>query len=66
MILIRDIVKQTLMSGYLSRTHEEQLRYLLQCTRYGLEDIQAFHQLQQGVLTGKVEQESRSVSRVAG
>ncbi|MBP0026809.1 hypothetical protein PN466_05150 [Roseofilum reptotaenium CS-1145] len=60
MILIRDLVKQTLMTGYLSRTTEEQLRYLLQCTHYGIEDVQAFYQLQRGVLTGSVTQESRS------
>jgi hypothetical protein len=59
MIVIRDIVEQTLLTGYLSRKNEEQLRYLLQCTRYGTEDIQAFHQLQRGVLTGSVIQESR-------
>ncbi|MDJ1181763.1 hypothetical protein [Roseofilum casamattae] len=63
MILIRDIVQQALTSGYLTQTREDQLRYLLQRTQYGLEDVQAFVRLQQATLSGKVLQESRGSER---
>ena len=65
MILIRDIVQQALTSGYLTQTREDQLRYLLQRTQYGLEDVQAFVRLQQAALSGKVLQESRGSERGA-
>jgi hypothetical protein len=62
MILIRQIVQQALTNGYLSVEAENQLRQLLQTTKYGLEDINAFMKLQQAVIAGMVRQKSRELS----
>ncbi|MEQ9236650.1 hypothetical protein [Coleofasciculus sp. E2-BRE-01] len=62
MILIRQIVQQALINGYLSVEAENQLRQLLQTTKYGLEDINAFMKLQQAVIAGMVRQKSRELS----
>lgn len=61
-ILIRQIVQQALTNGYLSVEAENQLRQLLQTTKYGLEDINAFMKLQQAVIAGMVRQKSRELS----
>lgn len=58
MILIREVVHQAISSGYLSVAAEERLRHLLK-TKYGLEDLDAFMNLQEAVIAGKVRQESR-------
>lgn len=62
MISIRELVKQTLTTGYLSLTAEEQLRSLLR-TKYAKEDLAAFIQLQQAAMNGWVKQESRELWR---
>ncbi|MEQ8756623.1 MAG: hypothetical protein RID09_24325 [Coleofasciculus sp. G1-WW12-02] len=62
MILIRQIVQQAITNGYLSVEAEDQLRQLLQTTKYGLEDINAFMKLQQAVIAGMVRQKSRELS----
>lgn len=59
---ICEIVQQTLNTGYLSIEAENQLRLLLQTTKYQLEDLKAFMQLQQSAMTGAVIQESRELS----
>lgn len=58
MILIRDIVEQTLISGYLSADAEAQLRHLL-ADKYDRKDFNAFMALQLAVAEGRVKQESR-------
>lgn len=58
MIRIRDIVQQTLATGYLSVEAENQLRQLL-ATRYDREDFKAFVILQEAAMNGRVKQESR-------
>lgn len=58
MVLIRDIVKKALKTGYLTTEAEEQLRQML-TTRYDLEDLNAFMTLQEAAMTGQVKQESR-------
>lgn len=58
MIRIRDIVEQTLATGYLSVEAENQLRQLL-ATRYDREDFKAFVILQEAAMNGRVKQESR-------
>lgn len=58
MVLIRDIVKKSLKTGYLTTEAEEQLRQLL-TTRYDLEDLNAFMTLQEAAMKGQVKQESR-------
>ena len=57
MISIREIVQQTLATGYLTIASQEQLRQLLQTTKYGQEDIKAFMQLQQAAMDGFIKQE---------
>ncbi|NEO32890.1 MAG: hypothetical protein F6K36_21190 [Symploca sp. SIO3C6] len=61
MMRICEIVQQTLKTGYLSIESENQLRLLLQTTKYQLEDLKAFMQLQQSAMTGAVIQESREL-----
>ncbi len=58
MTLIRDIVEQALRTGYLTVEAEEQLRQLL-ISRYELEDLNAFMNLQEAAMMGRVRQESR-------
>jgi hypothetical protein len=62
--LIRDVVENALMSGYLSLEAESQLRQLLQTTKYSVVDLRAFHQLQIAAMTGVVKQESRQSAMV--
>ncbi len=59
MMMIREVVTIALSSGYLTIEAEEKLRQLLQRTKYGVEDINAFMKLQQAAMTGLVKQESR-------
>jgi hypothetical protein len=65
MISIREIVQQTLATGYLTITAQEQLRQLLQTTQYGYEDIKAFMALQQAAMDGEVLQERRELTSAA-
>ncbi|GAA6617345.1 hypothetical protein NUACC26_031550 [Scytonema sp. NUACC26] len=58
MILIRDLVRQVMMTGFLSIATEEQLRQLLR-TKYDLEDLNAFMSLQEAAMAGLIRQESR-------
>ncbi|MGK7900182.1 MAG: hypothetical protein AB4352_01985 [Hormoscilla sp.] len=59
---ISEIVKNTLKAGYISRETEYQLQRLLD-GKYGLEDFQAFMELQWAVMDGKVKQESLELGR---
>jgi hypothetical protein len=61
MLLIRDVVQKALETGCLTLAAEEQLRQLLQTTRYGREDLSAFMTLQQAAMAGRVRQESREL-----
>jgi hypothetical protein len=45
-------------TGYLTVEAEEQLRKLLQTTKYGLEDFEAFITLQREVMEGRVQQQA--------
>ncbi len=58
MTRIRDVVQQTLTTGYLTLEAENQLRKLL-AVHYDLEDFNAFMRLQEAAVMGKVKQESR-------
>lgn len=58
LMLIRDIVQQALMGGYLTVEAENQLRQLLR-SKYDLDDLNAFLRLQQAAMSGDVKQESR-------
>lgn len=59
MILIREVVHQALATGYLTIEAENQLRWLLQKTKYGCEDLSAFMRLQEAAMAGVVKQQSR-------
>jgi hypothetical protein len=60
MRLIREIVQQSLTTGYLTLEAENQLRQLL-ATKYEWEDFRAFIRLQQEAMEGRVRQESREL-----
>jgi hypothetical protein len=60
MSLIREIVQQTLITGYLTVEAENQLRQLL-AKKYDWEDFKAFIRLQQEAMEGRVRQESREL-----
>lgn len=64
MISIRELVQSTLTTGYLSLEAENQLRTLLQQTKYGLDDLQAFTRLQQAAMEGQIIQQSREMMRL--
>ena len=57
-MLIREIVQQALTTRYLTREAENQLRQLLR-SKYDSQDLQAFMTLQNAVMEGQVQQESR-------
>ncbi len=61
MLLIRDVVQQTLTTGYLSVEAEERLRQLLK-TKYDKDDLKAFMMLQKAAMDGFVKQESVGLS----
>ncbi|NJK38497.1 MAG: hypothetical protein HC825_03350 [Oscillatoriales cyanobacterium RM1_1_9] len=56
---IFQLVQETLDSGYLSLNVEARLRKLLQTTKYSRIDFDAFIELQNAAIDGKVRQESR-------
>ncbi|MBW4546290.1 MAG: hypothetical protein KME25_17870 [Symplocastrum torsivum CPER-KK1] len=58
---ILEIVQQALATGYLTVEAENRLRLLLQTTKYGLDDLNAFMTLQQSAMAGLVKQESREL-----
>lgn len=60
MFLIRELVQQALITGYLTVEAENQLRRLLQ-KKYELDDLDAFVKLQQAAMSGLVKQESREL-----
>lgn len=63
MVLIREVVQKALATGYLTLASEAELRRLLQTTKYGWEDLNAFMSLQQATMAGRVRQESRELIR---
>lgn len=60
MEMIREIAEQALNSGYLSVESENKLRMMLR-SKYELEDLEAFINLQQAAMIGIVKQESREL-----
>lgn len=60
MKLIREIAKQALKTGYLTVEAEEKLRKMLR-SKYDLEDLEAFIDLQRATMAGMVKQESREL-----
>jgi hypothetical protein len=61
MVRIREIAQQALTTGYLTVEAENQLRLLLQSTKYSCDDINAFMALQKSAMAGLVRQESREL-----
>jgi hypothetical protein len=62
MVSIRQLARDAMTAGYLSVADEKQLRQCLS-QKYTWEDFQAFLQLQQAAMQGKVRQESRELLR---
>ena len=60
MEMIREIAEQALNSGFLSVESENKLRMMLR-SKYELEDLEAFINLQQAAMIGIVKQESREL-----
>ncbi len=60
MKMIRDVVEEALTKGYLTIEAEDSLRVMLQ-SKYELEDLEAFIDLQQAAMLGIVKQESREL-----
>ena len=58
MTRIRDVVENALTWGYLTVEAEDKLRYLL-TKGYDMEDFNAFLNLQESAMTGRVKQASR-------
>ena len=59
-MMIREVAKQAIKTGYLSLEAEKELRTMLK-NKYELEDFEAFIQLQQAAMIGRVKQESREL-----
>jgi hypothetical protein len=59
MATIHQLVQEILEQGYLTIDVEQQLRDLVQTTKYGLEDMNAFVNLQIAAKDGYIKQESR-------
>ncbi len=62
--LIRDVVYQAINTGYLTLEAENKLRLMLK-NKYELEDLEAFIELQQAAMIGRVKQESREILAAA-
>lgn len=58
MVLIREVVKQAIDSGYLTRESENQMRQIFATTKCDLEDLDAYMSLQLAAMAGRVRQES--------
>jgi hypothetical protein len=61
--LIQNVVQDAIATGYLSCEDENCLRHLLQTTKYGRDDIQAFVRLQRAIMVKEVRQQSRLMQR---
>jgi hypothetical protein len=59
MKLIKEIVQQALVTGYLNAQEQNQIRVLLQ-TNYDSEDLDAYIILQRAIAAGEVQRESFS------
>jgi hypothetical protein len=56
---IHDLIQQIMTTGDLTLAAENQLRQLLQKTKYGQEEINAFIDLQKAIMDGQITQQSR-------
>lgn len=56
---IHDLIQNIMTTGDLTLAAENQLRQLLQKTKYGQEEINAFIDLQKAIMDGQITQQSR-------
>lgn len=56
---IHDLIQNIMTTGDLTIAAENQLRQLLQKTKYGQEEINAFIDLQKAIMDGQITQQSR-------
>ncbi|WP_413166228.1 hypothetical protein ACL6C3_06145 [Capilliphycus salinus ALCB114379] len=61
MTCIHEVVNHALATGYLSIEAEDRLRQLLQTTHYGVDEMNAFVNLQLAAMAGQIRQESREL-----
>ncbi|MEB3279300.1 MAG: hypothetical protein VKK42_10320 [Lyngbya sp.] len=61
MTCIHEVVNQALATGFLSIEAEDRLRQLLQTTHYGVDEMNAFVNLQLAAMAGQIRQESREL-----
>lgn len=55
---IREVVKQAIAAGYLSREAENEMQQIFSSAKCDLEDLNAFMSLQLAAMAGRVRQES--------
>jgi len=61
---ISELVRKAIDTGCLTVETEDQLRQLLQMTKYGRDDLDAFVNLNHAVREGQVRQESRELFKL--
>ena len=57
-MLIREVVQQAIVAGYLSVEAENQMQQIFASVKCDLEDLNAFMSLQLAAMAGRVRQES--------
>ena len=57
-MLIREVVQQAIVAGYLSVEAENQMQQIFASAKCDLEDLNAFMSLQLAAMAGRVRQES--------
>lgn len=63
---ICDLVQNSLETGYLTLEAEQELRRLLQTTKYGVSELNTFADLQYAGIQGLIRQESRELLESQG
>ncbi|MEG4345424.1 hypothetical protein QUB70_19435 [Microcoleus sp. A003_D6] len=58
MVLIREVVQQAIVAGYLTVEAENQMQQIFASANCDLEDLNAFMSLQLAAMAGRVRQES--------
>ncbi|MFM9263860.1 hypothetical protein [Tychonema sp. BBK16] len=58
MMLVRDVIKQAIATGYLSLEAENEIQQIFSSAQCELEDLNAFMSLQLAAMAGRVKQQS--------
>lgn len=57
-MLVRDVIKQAIATGYLSLEAENEIQQIFSSAQCELEDLNAFMSLQLAAMAGRVKQQS--------